>query len=275
MVQVQLIFIGNVYSSTICKFQECFDNTLNPKTGPNGEPIISKSKSQVGKYADIDGDGTVDGIIFADLMIGGNGVWNSYDSSNSSYNLKGKYSISKITSSKDYYVSQKSYTNKLGGSAEVLTPVGTSNDRFYIVSLNNLFGTYDWYNSANGNMKDYTTTTSEKFGKGKDNTSSMISKWENKAYGEQDNCTNHKDIWGQIKNQSEIGWFIPSREEWAAFANQLEITKSNYISKGLSGWYWASSQSNSNNAHYITFDYGHITNDFVNYDAYVRLATSF
>lgn len=208
-------------------------------------------------------------------MIGGNGVWNSYDSSNSSYNLKGKYSISKITSPKDYYVSQKSYTNKLGGSAEVITPVGTSNDRFYIVSLNNLFGTYDWYNSANGNMKDYTTTTSEKFGKGKDNTSSMISKWENKAYGEQDNCTNHKDIWGQIKNQSEIGWFIPSREEWADFANQLEITKSNYISKGLSGWYWASSQSNSNNAHYITFDYGHITNDFVNYDAYVRLATSF
>lgn len=51
----------------------------NPTSGPNGEPLVSTTESQVGKYADIDGDGTVDGIIFADLLFGGSGIWNDYD----------------------------------------------------------------------------------------------------------------------------------------------------------------------------------------------------
>ena len=40
------------------------DDSNSPTSGPNGEPLVSKTESQVGKYADIDGDGTVDGIIF-------------------------------------------------------------------------------------------------------------------------------------------------------------------------------------------------------------------
>ena len=209
--------------------------TSNPTSGPNGEPLVSTTESQVGKYADIDGDGTVDGIIFADLMIGGNGVWNSYDSSNSAFNLKGKYFISKITSSKDYYVSQESYTNQLGGTAEVLTPIGAGEDRFYIMSLSNLSGTYDWYNAAKGNMNDYASTTSQEFGKGKDNTATMIAKWNNKYYGDQNACESHKDLWSQIQKKADEGWFVPSRQEWAAFAGNLGITKSNYSSQGLSG----------------------------------------
>ena len=163
----------------------------NPTSGPNGEPLVSTTESQVGKYADIDGDGTVDGIIFADLMIGGSGTWNDHDTSSSECNKNGTYTIPTISSSKSYYVSQESYTNKLGGTAEVLTPIGTGEDRFYIMSLlNNLSRTYDWYNAARGNMNDYATATSPDFGKGKDNTATMISKWEAKAYGEQ----NTKDI---------------------------------------------------------------------------------
>ena len=41
----------------------------NPGGGNIDKTPVSKTESQVGKYADIDGDGTVDGIIFADLLI--------------------------------------------------------------------------------------------------------------------------------------------------------------------------------------------------------------
>lgn len=40
---------------------------------------ISKKESQVGKYADIDSDGTVDGIVFADLAVGGSEIYNKYN----------------------------------------------------------------------------------------------------------------------------------------------------------------------------------------------------
>ena len=36
---------------------------------------IDKTKSYVGNYADLTGDGTVDGVIFADLAVGGSGKW--------------------------------------------------------------------------------------------------------------------------------------------------------------------------------------------------------
>ena len=242
---------------------------------PNGEKPISKTESQVGKYADIDGDGTVDGIIFADLAVGGSGIWNDYDTTVGWANTQGTYVIPTVSSTRDYYVSQESYTNKLGGTAEVLTPIGAGEDRFYIMSLNNLSGTYDWYNSAKGNMNDYATTTSQEFGKGKDNTATMIIKWEAKAYGEQNACTQHKDIWGQIKTQVNNGWFVPSRQEWAAFAGQLGITKSNYSSKGLSGWYWSSSQSNTNIACRVDLGNGSVGNGNVDDGNYVRLAATF
>ena len=249
----------------------------NPTSGPNGEPLVSTTESQVGKYADIDGDGTVDGIIFADLLFGGSGIWNDYDVTDSWANKLGTYVISAIDKkdSKAYYINQKKYANKLGGTAEVLTPIGNGNDRFYIMSLNNLSGTYDWYNAAKGNMNDYATTTSQEFGKGKDNTTTMISKWESKAYGEQNTCADHKDIWGQIKSQANNGWFVPSRGEWAAFAGQLGITKSNYSSKGLSGWYWSSSQSTAHTAYRLGLLTSSVDARSVNNSHCVRLATTF
>lgn len=240
----------------------------NPTSGPNGEPLVSTTESQVGKYADIDGDGTVDGIIFADLIIGGSGEYGPSG--------MGTYTIPIISSSKSYYVSQESYTNKLGGTAEVLTPIGTGENRFYIMALSNISNsTYDWYNAAYGKMNDYGTTTSQDFGSGKENTSTMIAKWNNKDYGDQNTCTNHKDLWGQIQKKANDGWFVPSRQEWVAFAGNLGITNSNYSSKGLTGWYWSSSQDSIHSAYNAHFNPNYVIYDSVNDYNYVRLAATF
>ena len=232
---------------------------------------ISKTESQVGKYADINGDGTVDGIIFADLMVGGSGQW--YDVTGED---AGKYTIPTISSCKDYYVSQESYTNKLGGTAEVLSPTGSGNSRFYITALNDIDSDYhDWYNAASEKMTDYANTTSLSFGKGKSNTATMISKWNSKSYGEQNACSDHTDLWGNIQAQVNNGWFVPSIKEWAAFAKNIGITDSNYSSKGLKYYYWSSSQYKAHAAYSIGFGQDCVGADGVEGYANVRLATTF
>ena len=52
----------------------------------------------VGYYADVDGNGTVDGIIFSDFKYGGSGSWGGTD-----------YTISTVTGLKEYYVSKTNY----------------------------------------------------------------------------------------------------------------------------------------------------------------------
>ena len=268
--------VGNKFSESINKFQKSF-MAVDAAKGPNGEPVISKDESQVGKYADVDGDGTVDGIIFADLMVGGSGTWNDYDTSVSWANAQGSYTIPTVTSTKDYYVSQESYTNKLGETAEVLSPTGSGNDRFYIMALSGIDSNrHDWYhNAVSGKMSDYASTTNQDFGKGKSNTATMISKWNSKAYGDQNTCSIHTDLWGEIQTQVNNGWFVPSRQELAAFAGQLGITKSNYSSKGLSDWCWSSSQYGANSAYIANFSDVHIYGIPVDNGTYVRLAATF
>lgn len=141
------IVLTNKNNSNAQNKNDSLWNLVGNTNGGNNDtldgPLVSKTESQVGKYADIDGDGTVDGIIFADLMIGGSGIWNDWNTKDDWTNSKGTYLIPTISSAKDYYVSQESYTNKLGGTAEVLTPIGTGENRFYIMSLSNLSGTSD------------------------------------------------------------------------------------------------------------------------------------
>ena len=232
--------VGNAYFNAIDKFKDSFDNVLsgtgnsnnsNPTSGPNGESLVSTTESQVGKYADIDGDGTVDGIIFADLMVGGSGQFGNSD---------GAYSIPTISSSKNYYVSQESYTNVLGGTAEVLTSTGSGNDRFYIMALNDVSSNpVTWYASASF-IPDWDSVTNYDFGKGKSNTNTMISKWNNKVYGDP-NGASYTDMWDVIQTHVNNGWFVPSSKEWAAFNKQLGITDSNHEDKGLYSGYWSSS----------------------------------
>ena len=201
--------------------------------------IISKEQSYVGYYADIDADGTVDGVIYADLAVGGSGQFGT--------DSNGAYTIPKVTEGlKDYYISQTNYKANDGfGTKDVISPTGTGTERFYIMALedfNNGKG-YDWYHDAY--MKISQIPTSEDFGKGKLNTTTMISKWNASEYGTQDDS----DIWGQIQEEANNGWFVPSKEElaaFAAFAGELGISKDSsnekyYGNFGLSGGYSSSS----------------------------------
>ncbi len=94
---------------------------------------VSTSESYVGYYADVDGDGTVDGIIFADLLHGKTGQWGDGLLINGDVT----YTIPTIESTKvkSYKISQKDYTNQLGGTAKILTQAGEGENRFYVLAL--------------------------------------------------------------------------------------------------------------------------------------------
>ena len=236
--------------------------------------VASNSQSYVGYYADLNGDGTPEGIIFADLLKGnteGKSPWVDSD---------GAYTIPTITSAKSYTISQEKYTEGKFGEKEIITASGSGADRFYVMSLTDLnvggYSTYYWYNSAYGNMSDYSTYTSKDFGSGKENTRKMIEKWNlgtNGGYGAQ----NDRDLWKHIQDVAGEGkkWFIPSKAEWSAFGGELGITKSNYSSKGLNSWYWSSSQNNTDNAWCADFSRGYMDYNFVYIYRCVRLATTF
>ena len=201
---------------------------------PENREIILKNKAYVGYYADVDADGTVDGVIYADLAIGntGDGEW-----------FNSNYTINKIDNVKDYYISQTNYSGDFG-TKDVLCATGNGNERFYVMALKdfNPGAYYCWYDAAYGNMSDYSTATSEDFGTGKQNTLKMIEKWNNKVYGEQNDGTHNKDVWGEIQTKVNDGWFLPSKEEWSAFGEELGITTNNYEEKKLSHYCWSSSQ---------------------------------
>lgn len=262
--------VGNTYSDVIDKFKNHYDDAMAIKSGPNGEPLVSTTESQVGKYADIDGDGIVDGIIFADLLFGGSGHW--ADTDLDGFITNSKYKIPKLKEVKSYYIKQKTFSNNLGGNQQVLFPIGTGNKKFYIMSLNDInTNYYYWYKNAYNKMSNYSSSTSIDFGKGQQNTLTIMNVWENSLYGNQDSF----DMWNNITNYVNNGWFVPSNGEWSAFMDQLKISKSTYLSKGLRGWYWCSSQSSISTAFYICTRAGYIDSDYVNINNYVRLATTF
>ena len=210
----------------------------------------------------------MDGIIFADLAIGGSGTWSSTNSSTFSY--------SAVTSGlKSYYISNDSYTDSTWGTHPVISPVsGTSGtDRFYIMSLTDFDSSkHYWYYSANGKMRDYSSYTSTAFGKGKENTTNMITKWNASGYGTQDS----NDMWKLIQTKVNAGWFVPSKDEWSAFGKTLGITTSNYSSTyKLQKWYWSSSQNGTYYAWSANFYTGCMYDINVNNTYYVRLAATF
>ena len=98
--------------------------------------------SGVGYYADTDGDGTPDGIIFADFKNGGSGSWGGTN-----------YTISTVTGLKEYYVSKTNYNGPFG-TKNVLSARGSGNARFKVMALS------DYNNSATytfDNAKDKTS----------------------------------------------------------------------------------------------------------------------
>ena len=226
---------------------------------------VSLTESQIGKYVDINGDGIPEGVIFADLAVGGDKLWNGTPNT--------RYRYEKSSKELKEYVVVGTYTHALNGKREMLTPILDGEDRFYIMALNDVGkNEHCWYHKASfKGMLDYEKATSETFGSGKQNTLNMIKKWNKEDYGAQDS----DDMWSLIQEQVNDGWFILSVDEWAAFAGQLGITKSNYSSKGLSGWYWSSSQYNTNNAYYVNLFDGLVNINYVNSPNYVRLSATF
>ena len=279
--------VGNAYSNAIDKFKDSFDNVLsgtgdgdnsNPTSGPNGEPLVSKTESQVGKYADIDGDGTVDGIIFADLMIGGSGT--TFDVYGSTY------TIPKIDSCKDYYIKQDSFPGILNGEQEVLSSIGNGNDRFYVMALTNIDSNeYTWYAGATNGVNDYKEVANQEFGSGQKNTSAMIQRWNSLTYGKQNQDENHKDVWNVIQKKEKDGWFLPSSKEWVVFKKNLGFgsfsDRWDGGFRGLNQYYLTSSLKNSSQILMYNFNYGYATLNNTDYSASlkaycnVRLAATF
>ena len=232
---------------------------------------ISKNTSYVGNYADTNGDGKADGIIFADLAVGGSG---QYGNSNGIYNVTKKISV------KDYYIKNENYSDSRFGnkSAKLIAPLeGTSiTDRFYIMALEevNTATTYYWYYQAYGRLDKPVGTSTNDFGSGKNNTNYVMNKWEKRSWGTQ----NNRDMCGAIQSQVDKGWFVPSKSEWAAFGDmatkKFGLT-TNYFSYGLKEWYWSSSQYNENYAYCMTWTVGNINYYSVNSGFYVRLCTTF
>ena len=253
--------------------------TPGGSSGTTPAETLPTTTAYVGYYADMNRDGAVDGVIFADQGYGqvGDGQWSD------SY---GNYAVPTLSSSelKQYEIYRDSYTDDFG-EAPVIRPVlGTSGtDRFYIMALDDFttssYTTFYWYYNGYGNMSDYATYTSQDFGTGKANTKAMITKWNASGYGDQ----HDRDIWKHIQEKVATGWFIPSRAEWSAFAGELgestldpALTTSNYSSTyGLSRYYWSSSQFNTYLAYYAGFGGGCMNGNGVDDSSYVRLCATF
>ena len=234
---------------------------------------ISKSKNEnfVGFYADIDVDGVIDGVIFADLLVG------SIKETQKWGNSEETYTIPTIDSNdlKEYYISQEEYSG-IFGNKPVISPKGNGNNRFYIMQLSdyvtNEDTTFYWYYNADRKMNDYDETTSKNFGAGKNNTDKMILKWKDKAYGD----LHSQDIWGNISSVVEEGWFIPSKDEWMAFGNELNVTSDKRVQYGFIEYcYHSSSQRTARFVWDAHLYQGNINQIYVNNKIGVRLATAF
>ena len=256
----------------------------------NGEIVSEKepietATSYVANFIDMTtpADGIADGIIYADLAVGGSGNWNDGDRSNYSYEAQ--------TGLKEYYIEEENYTDeRFSGngtvSGKLIAPIeGTSGkDRFYVMALEDInTGTrYCWYDAAYGKLDKIVGTSDNDFGKGKENTAYVMNKWNlgtaEGGWGAQ-NDGSYPDLWGAIKDQVDAGWFVPSKSEWAAFGDMatkaLGLTTGNYGSYGLSDWYWSSSQYDTDLAYNADFHSGYIGGNTVGSSGYVRLSATF
>ena len=102
------------------------NTNYNERTGTYSVTVKDNTftgTSGVGYYADVDGNGTVDGIIFEDFKKGGSGSWGGTN-----------YTISTVTGLKEYYVSKTNYNGPFG-TKNVLSARGSGNARFNVMAL--------------------------------------------------------------------------------------------------------------------------------------------
>ncbi len=259
---------------SVANVEKYLDGMLPGGSGEVSESI-PETTSYVGYYADVDGNGSVDGIIYADLAQPKSGQWTDSN---------GTYSYTNPENLKKYKVEGTDSIDGFGSKGIVKPNGGSGNERFYVMALNDVdTKTHCWYYSAyDYGMDDYATYTSVNFGTGEQNTSKMITKWNASGYGSQNGNSSYPDVWGLSAVQSgtwngSSGWYVPSKQEWAAFGDAFSITSGNYSSTfGLSNYYWSSSQCNTNRAWHADFGNGCMSDSYVdNYFRYVRLGTTF
>lgn len=254
---------------------------LNKDEGDSNKDGVVDTKDDLrGFYIDLNNDEnldtTNDGVIYGDLLTGGEGLYfchtlegidtiseeqraqftqqmNDY----CKYKIPTKSTLSTYEIIKDSNGNIKKFDGPFGsrGMLQRKTAV-TNGDRFYVLALADFdSNTHCWYNKAT-NMTDYTSTS---FGSGKENTSKMITAWNNKKFGEQNGNSSYPDVWGVIQDKANAGWFVPSRDEWNAFGAFFKVggEGSSYGPDGqhtftdyydyneaykLSDWCWSSSQ---------------------------------
>ena len=156
--------------------------------------------SGVGYYADTDGDGTPDGIIFEDLKKGGSGTWGSLSNN-------GKYVVSTVSDTKEYYISQLNYEGPFG-KKDVISESGTNlkNDRFYVMTLNDYNnGTTYTFANAKGITKEKWSLPSKNewaaFAGKLEITESNYSTYGLSSY-----------YWTSTVNYSDTSWYINFRK---------------------------------------------------------------
>ena len=231
--------------------------------------IVSLTESQVGKYIDVNGDGVPEGVIFADLAIGGRCQYKK------SSLEKVEVEIPTIKEGLKDYIVVGEYEDKINGKQEVLSPILDGLDRFYIMALSDAFSLpHSWYTSAYFNpINNYNVITSQNFGTGKQNTLTMIEKWNNSTYGKKNGGWN-PDMWNGIQNKVKEGWFIPSINEWIAFATNLKISAFPSVN-GLNSYYWSSSLFDPPYAYSINLRLHFITEDIIGDNKSIRLITTY
>ena len=228
--------------------------------------------SYIGYYADIDDNGTVDGIIYADLAHAKSGQWGDN---------WGGYSYSAVTSGlKEYYIKGEHTEDNSFGTKPVIAPVDkndTRKDRFYVMALEDVNpGTrYCWYDAAYGSLDKTVSYSTNDFGSGRENTEYVMNKWKNKLWGAQDDNGTYKDMWGVIETKVNEGWFVASKSEWSAFGEAFSLRSNNYGNYELRDWYWSSSQHTTDRAYNVNFNSGYMNRNTVHSHTYVRLCATF
>ena len=247
------------------------------------EPTLITTKDDYrGYYADVDGDGEPDGIIYADLAKGRSGQLPYIEQS---------YSYSTQTNLNEYVISTEKYTEGIFGERQIISlkKGSNGNSRFYVMALDDFkttdYTAFYWYYNAYDHMEPILTST--EFGTGKENTRKMIEKWNaaGTSEGYPDSPQNNQDIWKYIQTNYQKGWYIPSIGEWMAFVDYMSGKEEDRVNfgdggnyntiYGLSSLYWSSSQVDIESVWRIDF-YDIIPIEYaVNDEGYIRLGTTF
>lgn len=263
---------------------------------------FSIAKSGVGYYADLNGDGKItiedDGIIFADLAKGASGT-----GLGQSYSLEAVIETDEIKFKK-YEESSTTFSGedaKFGEQKWLKAVNGTTGkNRFYVMALKDVdTSSHYWYSNASHYISGQTDKTpyliteegigidSNNKAVGRKNTEAVMAKFNkattNGGWGLAITGQSYNDMFEAIatKYNSSIGWFVPSKQEWAAFAKFLigvGFSITNYNSRfGLKNYYWSSSQLSSSpervwNTYFSLYTFNY--NDGASLEG-VRLCTTF